>query len=169
MLAGLGLETYASTGENHLTVAVFCQYDIIVEYAKNVHVGPFRLCDWSALNVDHRLTGLDVDAGLWRDGREGHCVQHRHQCGGAVSSFLNLIKVDDNEVVPRVHVFVGLDLHIEAFAIHLHRVDADVHKHFHAIIGFDAECVTGFGDGLQHAGYRRDDGAVCRLDADAFA
>lgn len=40
MLAGLGLETYTSTGENHLTVAVFCQYDIIVEYAKNVHVGP---------------------------------------------------------------------------------------------------------------------------------
>lgn len=30
MLAGLGLETYTSTGENHLTVAVFCQYDIIV-------------------------------------------------------------------------------------------------------------------------------------------
>lgn len=29
MLAGLGLETYASTGENHLTVAVFCQYDIM--------------------------------------------------------------------------------------------------------------------------------------------
>lgn len=29
MLAGLGLETYTSTGENHLTVAVFCQYDII--------------------------------------------------------------------------------------------------------------------------------------------
>lgn len=40
MLAGLSLETYASTGENHLTIAVFCQYDIIVEYAKNVHVGP---------------------------------------------------------------------------------------------------------------------------------
>lgn len=36
MLSGLGLEAYASTGENHLTIAVFCQYDIIVEYAKNV-------------------------------------------------------------------------------------------------------------------------------------
>lgn len=30
MLAGLGLETYTSTGENHLTVAVFCQYTLLL-------------------------------------------------------------------------------------------------------------------------------------------
>lgn len=30
MLSGLGLEAYASTGENHLTIAVFCQYDLLL-------------------------------------------------------------------------------------------------------------------------------------------
>ena len=44
-----------------------------------------------------------------------------------------------------------------------------MHEHLHAIIGFDAECVTGFGDGLQHAGYRGHDFAIGRLDADALA
>ena len=80
---------------------------------------------------------------------------------------LTLSKSTTTRLSPAFTCSFGLDLHIEAFAVHLHRVDADVHEHFHAIIGFDAECVTGFGDGLQHAGYRRDDGAVCRLDADA--
>ncbi len=41
MLSRLGLEAYAATGENHLTVAVLGQHDIVVEYTKNVHIDPF--------------------------------------------------------------------------------------------------------------------------------
>ena len=41
MLARLGLEAYATTGENHLTVAILSQHDIVVEYTKNVHIDPF--------------------------------------------------------------------------------------------------------------------------------
>ncbi|ADB09157.1 conserved hypothetical protein [Bifidobacterium dentium JCM 1195 = DSM 20436] len=41
MLARFGLEAYATTGENHLTVAILGQHDIVVEYTKNVHIDPF--------------------------------------------------------------------------------------------------------------------------------
>lgn len=41
MLSRLGLEAYSTACENHLTITVSSQYDIVVEYAKNVHVDPF--------------------------------------------------------------------------------------------------------------------------------
>ena len=41
MLSRLGLEAYSTACENPLTITVSSQYDIVVEYAKNVHVDPF--------------------------------------------------------------------------------------------------------------------------------
>ncbi len=39
MLSGLGLEADAASGEDHLTIAVFRQNDVVVEHTKNVHAG----------------------------------------------------------------------------------------------------------------------------------
>ena len=44
MLSRLGLEAYSTACENHLTITVSSQYDIVVEYSKNVHVVPFFAC-----------------------------------------------------------------------------------------------------------------------------
>ncbi len=41
MLSRLGLEAYSTACENHLTITVSSQYDLVVEYAKNVPVDPF--------------------------------------------------------------------------------------------------------------------------------
>ena len=100
---------------------------------------PFSpLCDRLALDVDHLVPCLDVDAGLRRDGGEGGGVEHRHQRGGAVSSVLHFSKVDGNQRIAGIHALIGLDLDGKALAVHLHGVDADVHEHFHTVIGFDA-------------------------------
>ena len=62
---------------------------------------PFSpLCDRLALDVDHLVPCLDVDAGLRRDGGEGGGVEHRHQRGGAVSSALHLAKSTETSGSP---------------------------------------------------------------------
>ena len=73
------------------------------------------------------------------------------------------VEVDLDEEVARTDPLARTDPDVEALAVHLDRVDADVDEHLDAVRGADAEGVAGLGDDGQLSVDRGDDVAPDRL------